>query len=153
MKMKKIAKGFGLCMVGFIGGMGAASYNIVKYALTHDRMRSALVEEISDCIYTVFGTKSNNQCDKQQNNRRDYFNHIIFANSEDAEKALEEMLELVNKYGYVTVSDLCDLAGVSCNYTDNKYGWNDLSRSYIKKRGGNDDGYIIVIPSLAKELK
>ena len=46
MKMKKIAKGFGLCMVGFIGGVGVTSYGVAKYVLTHDQMRTALVEEI-----------------------------------------------------------------------------------------------------------
>lgn len=46
MKMKQIAKGFGLCTVGFIGGVGVVSYGVVKYLLTHDRMRAALTEEI-----------------------------------------------------------------------------------------------------------
>lgn len=153
MKMKKIAKGFGLCMVGFIGGVGVTSYGVAKYVLTHDQLRVALVEEISERICAVFGTQSSNRYDKQKGNRRDYFYHIIFANHEDAEKALEEMLKLIDKYGWVTVADLCDLAGVACNCTDNKYGWNDLSGSYVKKWGGNDDGYILVIPSLVKEIK
>lgn len=153
MKMKKIAKGFGLCMVGFIGGVGVTSYGIVKHVLTYDRMRAALVEEINDLICAVFRTQSNNRYDKQKDNRKYYFYRVIFTNSEDAEKVLEEMLKLIDKYGWVTVADLCDLAGVACNYTDNKYGWNDLSGSYVKKWGGNVDGYIIVIPSLAKEIK
>ena len=59
------------------------------------------------------------------------------------------MTDLVNKYGYVTVADLSDLAGTSYFYSANKYGWDDLSGSYVKKR---DDGYIIVIPSLVKEI-
>lgn len=92
---------------------------------------------------------------KQKGDRRDYFYRIIFTNHEDAEKALEEMLKLIDKYGWVTVADLCDLAGVACNciFTDHKYGWNDLSGSYVKKWGGNDDGYILVIPLLVKEIK
>lgn len=59
--MEKIVKGFGLCMIGFIGGVGVTSYGIVKYVLTYDRMRAALVEEISDRICAVFGTQSNNR--------------------------------------------------------------------------------------------
>lgn len=46
MKMKQIAKGFGLCTVGFIGGVGVVSYRVSKYLLTHDRMRASLMEEI-----------------------------------------------------------------------------------------------------------
>lgn len=144
MKMKNVAKNFGLCIVGFIGGVGMTSYGVVKYLLTHDQMRAALMEEI---LATLGTTKTTQQTTRCRNHKECY--EVIFATEEDAEKTHEAMINLVNKYGNVTLADLSDLVGTSCLYSDHKYGWDDLSGSYIKKR---DDGYSIVIPSLAKEI-
>ena len=145
MKMKQIAKGFGLCTVGFIGGVGVISYGVSKYMLTHDRMRASLMEKI---LTTLGITKTTQQTTGCRNHKE--YHEVIFATEEDAKKAHEAMLNLVNKYGNITVADLLDLVGIiPCLYSDHKYGWDDLSGSYIKKQ---DDGYSIVIPSLAKEI-
>lgn len=61
----------------------------------------------------------------------------------DMEEILEQMWEAIREYGQVSIGDLYDLAGMTCNFTDNKYGWKDLTSAYIKNVPG---GYSIVFP-------
>lgn len=85
--------------------------------------------------------------------RRDYarpksrsqysYDDIIFETRGDAEEVLFRMEELVKKFDVVSVADLFDMAGISCNYTDNKYGWTDLRDARVERVR---DGYIIDLP-------
>lgn len=85
--------------------------------------------------------------------RRDYarpraqaqysYDDIIFDNRGDAEEVLYRMEELLERFEVVSVADLFDMAGISCNYTDNKYGWTDLRSAHVEHVR---DGYIINLP-------
>ena len=85
--------------------------------------------------------------------RRDYarpraqaqysYDDILFDNRGDAEAVLERMEELLERFEVVSVADLFDMAGISCNYTDNKYGWTDLRSAHVERVR---DGYMIVLP-------
>ena len=73
------------------------------------------------------------------------YDDITFATRGDAESVLMRMDELIDVYGSACVADFYDLAGVTGNYTDNKYGWIDLqSATVIRMR----DGYIIKFPKV-----
>lgn len=70
--------------------------------------------------------------------------HNIASDSRaDMEEILDQMWAAIRDYGMVSVGDLYDLAGITCNYTDQKYGWKDLTGAYIKNVPG---GYSIVFP-------
>lgn len=71
----------------------------------------------------------------------------IFATRRDAEEILNYMGDLIDEYRFVTVADLYDLIGVSGNYTDNKYGWTDISNAEIVRVR---DGYMIKLPKIRK---
>ncbi len=85
--------------------------------------------------------------------RRDYaaprtqaqysYDDIVFDNRGDAEEVLYRMEELLERFDMVSVADLFDMAGISCNYTDNKYGWTDLRNARVERV---NDGYIIKLP-------
>ena len=89
----------------------------------------------------------------QQNDRRDYvrpraqspysYDDIVFSSRGDAEEVLSRMEELLEHFEVVSVADLFDMAGVSCNYTDNKYGWTDLQDARVERVY---DGYVIRLP-------
>jgi hypothetical protein len=71
------------------------------------------------------------------------YDDIIFDNRGDAESVLEKMVDLIDHYGVVSISDLYDMTGNPGNYTDNKYGWMDISSaSTVRIR----EGYIIKLP-------
>lgn len=68
---------------------------------------------------------------------------IIFDSRGEAEEVRTRMEELIDTYGIVTVADMYDLAGLSCNYTDNKYGWSSMRTAEVVRVR---DGYVIKLP-------
>jgi hypothetical protein len=71
------------------------------------------------------------------------YDDIIFETRGDAEEVLYRMQELLERFDVVSVADLFDMAGISCNYTDNKYGWTDLRNAHVTRIR---DGYVIDLP-------
>ena len=96
-----------------------------------------------------------NYYDQKDTTRRDYsstrertrtgysYDDIILETRGEAEEVLARMDELIETYGIVSVADMYDLVGKTCNYTDNKYGWtNILNAEPIHVR----DGYMLKMP-------
>lgn len=73
----------------------------------------------------------------------DRYNNLIFANRGEAEEVLETMRDLLDRYGLVRVADLFDLAGIQGEYTDNRYGWTNLSRARVDH---DIDGWRLALP-------
>lgn len=79
----------------------------------------------------------------QQSRSRHDFDDIVFPSRTEAEDVLFHLVELTEKYDQATVMDLYDLAGITFNFTDDRYGWKELGRArVIPVRGG----YIIDFP-------
>lgn len=69
---------------------------------------------------------------------------ILFDNRGEAEEVLDRMDELIECYGMVRVADFYDLANLSCEYTDNNYGWTNIrSAEIVRTRDGK---YLIKMP-------
>lgn len=73
------------------------------------------------------------------------YDDIILDNRGEAEEVLSRMDELVETYGIVSVADLYDLVGITGNYTDNKYGWTELTIKSARVERVRD-GYMIKLP-------
>ena len=71
------------------------------------------------------------------------YDDVVFDRYEDAAEVLLRMRELVGRFDAVSVADLFDMTGHAGNYTDNKYGWTDLSDARVERVS---DGYIIRLP-------
>jgi hypothetical protein len=68
---------------------------------------------------------------------------IVLPSRQEAEIVLGELIELLNEYQVVTLSDLYDLTGLASDFTDNKYGWFELPEcSTMRVR----DGWALVLP-------
>lgn len=77
------------------------------------------------------------------------FDDIILDSKGEAEEVLDRMEELIDTYGMVTVADLYDLVGITCNYTDNKYGWTSIHNAEaVRVRDGNSYGYMLKLPKV-----
>lgn len=71
------------------------------------------------------------------------YDDIILESRGEAEEVLSRMDELIDTYGNVSVADLYDLVGKSCEYTDQKYGWTNIRNAEpIRVR----DGYMLKLP-------
>lgn len=110
-----------------------------------DRKRSG-----SNSSYVSYNRYSDRRDDRRYESRstissRYNFDDITVDTKGEAEEVLDRMDELIDTYGMVTVADLCDLVGISCEYTDNKYGWTNLRNARtVRVR----DGYMLDLPKV-----
>lgn len=114
--------------------------DMLLYGDTRGKQNSSSYISYRD--YTNSNTSSNRSINSPS---RTGYNHddIILETREEAEEVLERMDELIEAYGVVSVADLYDLIGKSCNYTDNKYGWTNIRNAEpIQVR----DGYMLKLP-------
>ena len=139
----------------------------VKSYILFDILLPAAKKAISDVIrngtdmilYGSSGGKRSSNASKvsyrsyYDNDRRSYehrnrsvydYDDIIFDSRGEAEDVLEKMDELIETYDAVSVSDFYELAGISGDYTGNKYGWTDIHTAKVVRVSG--DGYMIKLP-------
>lgn len=77
-------------------------------------------------------------------NRKEYqFDNLLIDNRSDAEDVMSAMVERVDLYGVATVADLFGYMGISTNYTDHKYGWDNLNMGCVRRVR---DGYLLDLP-------
>ena len=68
---------------------------------------------------------------------------VVLDTRADAEAVLAGMDDLIATYGIVSIADMCDLAGVDSEYTDNKYGWTDIRTAQIVH---TNEGFLLKMP-------
>lgn len=77
---------------------------------------------------------------------------VIFNSVSEAEEVLKAMRDICEEYEYVTVADFKDLADISVNYRDNKYGWVKANLSVaqvVSVMGGHK---IDILPAMYLEI-
>ena len=73
------------------------------------------------------------------------FEDIIFPTRTDAEAVRDQMDEVIARYGFVTVGDMYDMAGLQPPFTGQKYGWTTIVNSRVESVR---DGYVIRLPKM-----
>lgn len=146
----------------FIGDDAGNIGNYILNDVLIPSVKKAVVDIVTDGIAMLLGTDkkkgrsgsstyvsyrsySDDRDDRYRSSRtRSYsFDDIIFESRGEAEEVLDRMDELIDTYHAVSVADMYDLAGLSCDYTDNKYGWTSLRSADIVRVNG---GYMIKLP-------
>lgn len=72
------------------------------------------------------------------------YDDLVFESRSQAEQVRDEMFNMIDRYGMVTVADMYDAAGLVAPFTSNKYGWISLRTSEIVRTRGGD--YMIKLP-------
>ena len=83
--------------------------------------------------------------DRDDNRGRGRFDYddIVFESRGEAELVREQMVEIIDHYGFVTVADMYDMADLTAPYTAAKYGWTNIrTAEAVRIR----DGYILKLP-------
>lgn len=149
--MNKHVKNACIFASGAAVGFVVCGVSMVKIALENEDVRRFVASKISDKIYEFI---SDEEAPRRQSNKkvsyRDayYSKHvgdIFFDSRETAENVLEESKEIINKYGFVTIADMYDLASLDAPYTGQKYGWVDLKEAKIIRVR---QGYELVLPEI-----
>lgn len=78
-----------------------------------------------------------------KNRSRHNFDDILLETRGEAEEVLSHLVDLTEDYGMASVGDLYDLVGITSNFTDDKYGWENLSTATVERIR---DGYLIHLP-------
>jgi hypothetical protein len=81
--------------------------------------------------------------DRSRNRARHSFDDIILKSRGEAEEVLSNLVDLTIDYGQASVSDLYELVGITANFTDNRYGWTDLSSASVSRVR---EGYMLNLP-------
>jgi hypothetical protein len=71
------------------------------------------------------------------------FRDIVLDSRGDAEDVLDTLGNLIDKYEMATVADLYELVGIEGEFTDDKWGWLDLSRARVRHVR---EGYLLDLP-------
>lgn len=71
------------------------------------------------------------------------YDDLVFDSRSECESVREQMVDLIDVYGFVTVADMYDMADLPAPYTSNKYGWTNIrTAETVRVR----DGYILKLP-------
>lgn len=79
----------------------------------------------------------------RQNKRES--NDIILGTKEEAERVVEQLIDIIDKYDVVSLADLYEMLGLPQSHTDNKWGWTYLTNTEIRQ---TRDGYLIDLPQM-----
>lgn len=99
----------------------------------------------SSGTYVSYRDYSKNTSNASRASLRSNFEYddLYFETRGEAEAVLEQLEEILERYGVVSVADMYDAAGLTAPYTANKYGWMSLRTAEpVRTR----DGYIIKLP-------
>ena len=72
------------------------------------------------------------------------YDDLVFTSRGDVERVRDQMDEVIDRYGLVTVADMYEMAGESnVPFTANKYGWTNIRTAEpIRVKGG----YVLKLP-------
>ena len=109
------------------------------------RNRSSNIVRDRGRSYVSYNSNSDRgRRDVDKNSRaRHEFDTIAFTNKWEAEEVLSSLVELVLKYGEVSVREFYELSNIESDYTDDKYGWTNLRDAYVDR---TRNGHVIVFP-------
>ena len=117
--------------------------DMILYGGTGRGERSSRTNKVSYRSY--YDDKRNDRRDGTTYASRSRFDYddIVFETRVEAEEVRRQMLDVITRYGFVTVADMYDMAGLTPPYTANSYGWvNIRTAEPVRVR----DGYILRLP-------
>lgn len=115
--------------------------DMILYGETGRTKKSGSSNYVSYRSYSDSSTKRRSD-DTRARSRFD-FDDIVFDGRGDAEAVLEQMDNIIDRYGMVSVADMYDMADLTQPYTAHRYGWSNLRGAEVVRVR---EGYIIKLP-------
>lgn len=88
-------------------------------------------------------TMGSSTLNKKRTTPKRSFDDIWFEDRGDVEIVVDNLNLLLETYGVVSAADIFELAGQDTVFTDNRYGWTDLSGMQVVSNGG---GWVLKMP-------
>ena len=127
------------CACGFMFGMMYAVHCIGK-------CNKACMTNYRSSYQGYYQAGANNSGATKQSSSRDIYNfdNLLFDARGDADAVLENMQNIIDQFGTVSVADLYDLSDVLIdNTTASNYGWKNISTARVVRI---PEGYILSLP-------
>jgi hypothetical protein len=126
-----VGGGIEMLLFGERRGISRSSRNIYR-----DRDRSYMPYN------RISRERPSRELSRLERSRHDFRNIIIESRGE-AEDVLGHLADLIQDYGVASVADYYDLLGIESAFTDNNYGWTNISDAYVQRVR---QGYSINLP-------
>ncbi len=123
---------FGVDGGGRSGGSSSSSRNRVSYRRYYDDRRD---------------DSRDRRDDRYSDSHRWDCDDIVYPTRRDAEAVRDQMIEVIEEYGLISVADMYEMAGLTSPHTSFKYGWTSIRTSEIMHVR---DGYIIKLPKAVR---
>ncbi len=83
----------------------------------------------------------------RRSRERQEFDEIIIPSRQEAEEVIDQMFDILSRYGSVSVANLYALTGVQSSHTDHKWGWTHLrgAKAVPLRRQG---GFLLDLPEV-----
>lgn len=94
-------------------------------------------------IFTSKNAANGGVTNKPRRNRHSY-QEISVETRDEANDILEALADQIETYGIASVADLYEFAGLDTDWTDNDYGWEDITEASVIRR--SHDEYVIRMP-------
>ncbi len=78
--------------------------------------------------------------------RKPDLDDVFFENRGEAERVLDRLVGIIGDYGVVSVYDLYSLCDITGDYTDRKWGWDDITEMMYSDIVRTRDGYLLELP-------
>lgn len=115
--------------------------DMILYGESRDRKRKSS-DKVSYRNYYDDRRGDRKDSGYRSGSRFDY-DDLVFDTRGEAEAVREEMLDVIDRYGFVTVADMYDMADLSAPYTSSKYGWTNIRTAEVVRVR---NGYILKLP-------
>jgi len=79
----------------------------------------------------------------RQARARHDFDEIVLSERVEAESVIDQLYEVVSRYGVVSVADLYEMVGIHSTHVDNRWGWEDLHGAGVTRVRG---GFLLDLP-------
>lgn len=133
-----------------VDGIGNGFMDLLNLAIFGSVQRGG---RISNRPYTSYGSyysggRSSRRDPRPAVNRvrpKKMFDDLIFETRADADRVIQSLFDVLERYGRVSVADLNQLIGVTGQWSDNNWGWDSLENADIKR---DRDGYFLILPDV-----
>lgn len=110
------------------------------YGTTGKHKGGSLGSKVS---YRNYYERRDDRSDDSRSRTRFDYDEIVFPSRGEAEAVRDQLVDIIAKYGFATVSELYDMIDETAPYTSNRYGWTNLRNAEVQRVR---DGYIIKLP-------
>lgn len=116
--------------------------DMVLYGSTGGRKSKSRDNKVSYRSY--YDDRHSDRRDSGSARSRFDYEDLVLDSRGEAEMVLEEMRDVIDRYGLVTVSDMYDMAGLTAPYTSARYGWTNIRNAEVTRV--RDGGYVLKLP-------